>query len=211
MEIIIGIIVADSNEINSFPFAIREVKKINQFSFIIFKNDIVFVHAGIGIANAAAATQALISIFHVHMIINYGTVGGNKHVNLYDVIAPQKIFYHDVTTPWYKRGQTPNEKEFYLNDLIWEKNNNLGSGSSFIDKKETILNLKNELDIDIFDMETAAIAQIADKNDVKLQVVKVVSDSIGHTDISHGNINDRITKAGIIAFAEIIKLIQGQE
>ena len=203
----IGIIVADSNEINKFPFDIKETKKISQFSFTVFTNNLVVVHSGIGIANSAAATQSLIDNFKVTEIINYGAVGGNKHVAVYDLITPKKIFYHDVTTPWYKRGQTPGEKEFYLNVLSSSKNNNIGSGSSFITSKETIDLVKKELDIDIFDMEVAAIAQIADKNNVPLKVIKCVSDSIGHTDDELGNINERIEEAGKKAFERMLEEI----
>lgn len=203
----IGILIADENELNKFPFEKLEVKKINQFTFSIFK-DFVAVHSGIGIANAAAATQELISSFNVKEIINYGAVGGNEHVNVYDIITPEKIFFHDVTTPWYKRGQTPGEKEYFLNNISSEMNNNLGSGSSFITSKDLIDTLKKEINVDIFDMETAGIAQIADKNNVKLSVIKVVSDSVGNTETSIENINDRIHNAGEIAFKECLKRLK---
>lgn len=205
----IGILIADENEINSFPFEIKEKKKINQFNFTIFNNDVVAVHSGIGIANAAAATQELISSFNVKEIINYGAVGANKNLHIYDIVTPEKIFFHDVTTPWYKRGQTPGEKEYYKNALSSKNNNNLASGSSFVTDHEEIQSIKEELDADIFDMETAAIAQIADKNNVPLKVIKVVSDSIGSTDPSCvENINLRIQRAGKIAFNEMLKQIK---
>lgn len=205
----IGVLVADSNELNQFPFNLKETKKINQFTFWVFDNNVVAVHSGIGIANAAAATQELISSFKVKEIINYGAVGGNKHVNVYDVVTPARIFFHDVITPWYKRGQTPGEKEFFTNAISSEKNNNLASGSSFVTGRELIKGIKAEIDCDIFDMETAAIAQIADKNNVPLSVIKCVSDSIGHTDASVlGDINVRIAKAGKIAFDKAIELIK---
>ncbi len=203
----IGILVADPNEINDFPFAVLETKEINQFKFSIFKN-FVAVHSGIGIANAAAATQELISSFNVTEIINYGAVGGNSKVKLYDIITPEKIFFHDVVTPWYKRGQTPGEKEFFTNSLSTDKNNNLASGSSFIDNAEMMESISTELNVDIFDMETAGIAQIAEKNNVKLSVIKVVSDSIGITETNVENINDRIKNAGKIAFDEMLKKLK---
>jgi len=95
----IGILVADKNEINEFPFTKKVVKEINQFVFTVFENDIVAVHSGIGIINAAAATQQLISSFPIEEIINYGAVGANKHLDVYDVVTPAKIFLHDVITP----------------------------------------------------------------------------------------------------------------
>jgi len=63
-----GIIIADPNEINKFPFAIKETKKINQFTFTVFENNLVAVHSGIGIVNAAASAQELISSFGVKEI-----------------------------------------------------------------------------------------------------------------------------------------------
>lgn len=56
-------------------------------------------------------------------------------------------------------------------------------------------------------METAAIAQVAAKNHVALKVIKCVSDVIGQDQVGLENINDRITKAGQIAFKEMLKLI----
>lgn len=205
----IGVLVADKNELNQFPFNLKETKVINQFTFWVFDNGVVAVHSGIGIANAAAATQEIISSFKVKELINYGAVGGNKHVNVYDVVTPAKIFFHDVITPWYKRGQTPGEKEFFVNATGSSRNNNLASGSSFVTDKEAIKGIKAEIDCDIFDMETAAMAQIADKNNVPLSVIKCVSDSIGHTDASVlDDINTRIANAGKIAFDKAIELIK---
>lgn len=207
----IGIIVADPNEINKFEFEKIKTEKINQFEFNIYKingKEVVVVHSGIGIANAAAATQELISSYNVESIYNYGAVGGDDTVEVFDLIAPERIYFHDVVTPWYKRGQTPNEKEYFVNSLSLENKNNLGSGSSFLSSKELIDTVKKDIDVNIFDMETAAIAQIADKNNVKLYVIKCVSDSIGKTDDSLGNINERIQKAGLIAFKKTIELIK---
>ena len=203
----IGILVADSNEIQNFPYDIIETRVVNQFTFTVF-DSFVAVHSGIGIANASAATQELITSFDVEEIINYGAVGANQYLNVYDIVTPEKIFYHDVVTPWYGRGQTPGEKEFFVNSISSEKNNNLGSGSSFISSKEDLDIIKKELNVDIFDMETAGIAQIADKNNVKLTVIKVVSDSIGNTKTNIENINDRINKAGEIAFNETLKVLE---
>ena len=202
-----GIIVADENEINKFDFKVKETKQINQFVFTVFENNLVFVHSGIGIANAAAATQALIENFSIKEIYNFGAVGANENLNVYDVVIPEKIFYHDVTTPWYDRGQTPGEDKFYLNSLTGGKQNNLASGSSFVTDIKEINVISKELNVDIFDMETAAMAQIALKNKVPLKVIKVVSDSIGDNDEAVEDINIRIAKAGQIAFDYLMNII----
>lgn len=202
-----GIIIADKFEIHDFPWKLKEEKNIHQFSFKVFENNLVVVNSGIGIANAAAATQELISSFNVNQLFNYGAVGGNDKVKVYDLITPKHIFYHDVFTPWYKRGQTPGEKEFFTNSLNNLMTNNLASGSSFLADDKCIVDASKELNVDIFDMETAAIAQIADKNNVPLGVIKCVSDAIGQTDTDLEDINTRIAKAGKLAFEELIKII----
>jgi len=58
-------------------------------------------------------------------------------------------------------------------------------------------------------METAGIAQVCDKNNIPLKVIKVVSDSIGHTnaDIVE-DINERIKNAGKIAFEKMLEEIK---
>ena len=205
----IGIVVADSNELGNLNFKEISSKKIAQFNFIFMEYNIVFVHSGIGITNAASATQSLIENFKPDIVINFGAVGANKKLNVYDVVSPSKIYYHDVVTPWYKRGQTPGESEFYINKLEDAKylSNNIASGSSFLTSLNDIESATSELNVDIFDMEVAAIAQICEKNKVDLFVLKVVSDSIGNDNTKLDNINTRIKNAAIIAADEITKVI----
>lgn len=192
----VGIIVADENELSNIPWKIKKSLKINQFNFLIFENEVILVHSGIGIANAASATQELISSFKVTEIWNYGAVGANTNLQLYDLIAPERIYYFDVNTPWYPQGQLPGEKPYFINNLKLNKKNNLSSGSSFLVNHEKIVRISNDLNVDIFDMEAAAIAQIADKNNIKIFIVKCVSDIIGQNKIAHQNINEQIALAG---------------
>lgn len=207
----IGIIVADSNEINKFDFKLIEKNKVNQFEFSIYEINgeaVVVTHSGIGIANAAAATQEMISTYNVSEIFNYGAVGATGNLDIYDLITPEKIYYHDVVTPWYKRGQTPGEHEYYKNAIKSEANQNLASGSSFLANKALIDEVRKDIDVSIFDMETAAIAQICNKNNVQLKVIKCVSDIIGKDDTQLEDINSRIANAGKKAFDKMIEIIK---
>ena len=205
-----AIIIADSNEIQKIPFKLKETKKINQFIFYIYSQKIICVHSKIGLINAAAATQSLIENFQIDEIISYGAVGATDKLKIYDLVTPQKIYFHDVQTPWYKPGKTPGEKEFYKNGVKGAKKNNLGSGMSFIDTMEKVNQIKNKFDIDVFDMETAAIAQIADKNDIEISVFKCVSDIIGETKTDLENINTRISKAARISFEAVIEYLKNE-
>lgn len=205
----IGIIVADKHEINKFEFPLIDKKTINQFEFSIYKikeKQVVVVHSGIGIVNAAAATQALINNFDIKEIVSYGAVGGDTQTNVYEIIIPNKIYFYDVKTPWYAFGQTPGEKAFYENALQGT-NKNLASGNSFLHDLREIEEIQKHIKVHIFDMETAAIAQVASTNQIPLKVVKCVSDVIGSTEVELENINERITKAGKLAFDYMINLI----
>ncbi len=196
----IGILIADINELKNIEYDSKH--KIGKYE-LLQKGDKVFMHTGIGIANAAAATQKLID-YGVTELWNYGAVGAYKDHEVYEIVIPEKILYHDVHTPWYKRGQTPGEKEYYTNAL--KGVGVLASGSSFVADEEYMRKAKEELGATIFDMETAAIAQIADKNNIPLKVVKVVSDVIGKETKELEDINKRIENAGKLALNEILKL-----
>ena len=108
------------------------------------------------------------------------------------MIIPHKFFYYDVITPWYKFGQVPNEKEYYLNSFSDHNNINIASGHSFIDDLEQIKKIKEKIDVDIFDMESCAIAQVCHKNNIPFYCVKAVSDIIGNNLLSKRDINERI-------------------
>lgn len=199
-----AIIVADKNEKVKLPFKKIKEDKIGTFKFSIFEGDVILVQSGIGLVNAGAAAQTLILNYEIEEVFNYGAVGGSKDVNLFDVILPHRIYFHDVITPWYKRGQTPGEKEYYCFD---HKGANLASGSSFVDSEERMEDVQRDIPVDIFDMEAAAIAQVCDKNKIKFTCVKAVSDIIG-TDVKDVEIiNGQIKKAGKLAFKKLLSLL----
>jgi nucleoside phosphorylase len=98
----IGLLIADKNESKKIPFPYKETIKTKHFVFNVYntpKDELVVCHAGIGLVNAAAATQALIDNFDISLIYNYGAVGGGDKVNVYDLIIPYKIYYFDIVTP----------------------------------------------------------------------------------------------------------------
>ena len=205
----IGIVVADPNELSLQSLNIKKQTKLNQFQLFYFevkKIKCVIILSRIGIANAAAATQLLITKIGVNHIYNYGGVGASSNLKLYDLVTPTKIFYHDVQTPWHKRGMIPNEMPFYKNNLQLAKCHNLASGSSFVNSKHYLLDLKHELDVDIFDMEAAAIAQICLQNQIPMTIIKCVSDIIG-SNHSQNDINLQIQKAGAKAFQKTLEVI----
>lgn len=201
----IGIIVADPNEIHSLGQKPTKTVKAQQFTieeYTINGKQIAIIFSGIGIANSAAATQAIIA-YGATELINYGAVGAikNDDIKVYDLVAPKTITYHDVITPWYQRGQTPGEEASFTNALVDSKikDYNLASGSSFVFDEQEMIKISKEMNVHIFDMECAAIAQIAHKNNIELKVIKCISDVVGDNNVAVEDINNRIKNAGLKA------------
>lgn len=208
----IGLVVADDNEIqnmNEFKFVKSFNNNLN-VNLYRFNNKLIYViHSRIGLVNAALATQYLIDCFKVNAIWNYGAVGSTKKCKLYEVVIPQKFYYFDASSPWYKEGQIPGEKKFYLNSLKSSKKINIASGNSFINDIKIINSLKEKINFDLIDMESCAIAQVCDKNNINFYCIKGISDVIDENNISttKKDINISITKASKLAFKKMIELM----
>ncbi|MGL6124918.1 MAG: 5'-methylthioadenosine nucleosidase [Metamycoplasmataceae bacterium] len=206
-----GLIIADPNEVHSSKLEFTKKTEENSFVFFHYKwNDveIIVVESGIGIVNSSMMTQKLIDKHQVQKVLNYGAVGGTNRVRLFDVIIPKNFYFHDVKTPWYPRGQTPGEKEFYSNSFLLTDNINIASGNSFISEQKNLNEIKSELEVDLFDMESCAIAQVCSKNRVGFFSVKGVSDIINTTNATNKEeINQNISTASKKAFDKLISLL----
>ncbi len=205
-----GLIIADSNEIHNLNFKFIKETKVNKLTFFHYEwreVEIIVVESKIGIVNAAMVTQILVDIYKINKVLNYGAVGASNKLKLFDVVIPEKFYFYDVETPWYPRGQTPGEKSFYLNSFKDTDKINIGTGNSFIFKEEQLSEIKKELNIDLFDMEVCAIAQVCSKNDILFFSIKGVSDIIGATSESKQNINDNIAKASKKALEKLLLLL----
>ena len=206
-----GLIIADPNEIHDSPLQFLKETKSGTTTFFHYQwNDveIITVESGIGIVNAAMMTQKLIDIYQVKKVLNYGAVGATDKLSLFDVVLPDKFYFHDVETPWYPRGQTPGEQEFYTNSFKETSNINIASGSSFIHKIDHLNNIKESLDVDLFDMESSAIAQVCLKNKTPFFVVKGVSDIINVTETEMQDINKNIATSSKKSFMKLISLFE---
>lgn len=205
-----GLIIADPNEIhNSELKFVKEIKldTLTSFHYEWKDIEIITIESGIGIVNASMMTQKLIDIYKVDKILNYGAVGGTNKVKLFDIIIPKRFYFHDVKTPWYPRGQTPGEKEFYNNSFKKTSEINIASGNSFIYKEEDLKEIKKDLNVDLFDMEACAIAQVCDKNKIPFFSVKGVSDIVDVTNtLSKENINANISTSSKRSFDKLISL-----
>ncbi|MGL5520174.1 MAG: hypothetical protein ACRDBR_01940 [Metamycoplasmataceae bacterium] len=204
----IGLIIADPKEINQINFSKIEQKE--KFSIYKINNNtnMIVVNSGIGLVNAAAATQELIDKFNITFLLNYGAVGASgNNLNLFDVIIPEKIFCHDAITPWYQRGVIPGEKSFFYNSLIKDKIN-ISSGNSFISNIKTVNEINEHYQANLFDMETYAYAAICHKKNIPFLTIKGISDIIEQTENKIEKVNQNISLASAKALIELDKFIK---
>ena len=209
MKQIWGLIIADPNEIHDSELKFEKESIVGKTTFFHYKwknVEIIVVESGIGIVNSSMMTQKLIDIFDVSKVLNYGAVGGTKKFKLFDVIIPQKFYFHDVETPWYPRSQTPGEKEFYTNSFIQVDDVNIASGNSFVYKKKHLNSIKKVLDVDLFDMEAGAMAQVCSKNEIPFFSVKGISDIIDMSNTNKQDINKNISISSKKSFDKLISL-----
>lgn len=159
-------------------------------------HDVIAMQCGIGKVNAALGSLTLINSFLPDYVINSGVAGGaDPSVNVMDVVAGDRVAYHDVWCgPESELGQVQGLPLYFegsrrLLDLIpTRKGIHKGlicSGDQFIDKMEAVERIKGNFPKAMaVDMESGAIAQVCHLSKVPFLALRVISDSPG---ASHDN------------------------
>jgi len=159
-------------------------------------HDVIAMQCGIGKVNAAMGSLTLINSFLPDYVINSGVAGGaDPSVNVMDVVAGDRVAYHDVWCgPESELGQVQGLPLYFegsrrLLDLIpTRKGIHKGlicSGDQFIDKMEAVERIKENFPKAMaVDMESGAIAQVCHLSKVPFLALRVISDSPG---ASHDN------------------------
>ena len=159
-------------------------------------HDVIAMQCGIGKVNAAMGSLTLINSFLPDYVINSGVAGGaDPSVNVMDIVAGDRVAYHDVWCgPESELGQVQGLPLYFegsrrLLDLIpTRKGIHKGlicSGDQFIDKMEAVERIKGNFPKAMaVDMESGAIAQVCHLSKVPFLALRVISDSPG---ASHDN------------------------
>ncbi len=197
----LGIIGAMAEEVANLKAQMENVE-IRTFAMMDFYkgslqgNDVVVVRSGIGKVNAAICSQILVDQYHVDGIINTGIAGSLRNqINIGDIVLSKDTLQHDMdaTGFGYQVGQIPQMDvsvfegdptmiqvaESCCRQEIPEISVHVGrvvSGDQFVSDKEK----KNWL-LDTFkgyctEMEGAAIAQTAYRNQVPFIIIRAISD-----------------------------------
>lgn len=145
---------------------------------------------GMGLVNAAATTQYLIDTYHPQAVIFSGIAGNlNRDLHINDVVLGGTLRYLD--TDMRLVGQwKPNTEEFHsdvhLLDIasaaldaagIKHVIGTIASGNYFVDSPEKVKEVRELTGADAVEMEGAAVAHVAARNDVPALVIRALSDN----------------------------------
>lgn len=197
----IGIIVAMNEEREAIESVMKNVKleQIYNLRFLkgeIGKKNCVVVKSGVGKVNAARTAQVLIENFEIESIINLGAAGAvNYLLNIGDIVIAREVIQHDfdITAFGHSKGYISGIGDFiecdrgivsaFENMLKKgeERNYNIkmgivGTGDIFCTDIEMKNKINSKFDVDVVDMECAAIAQVAYLDDIPFNSIRCVSD-----------------------------------
>jgi adenosylhomocysteine nucleosidase len=146
---------------------------------------VIFFQGGWGKVSAAASTQYVIDNYHPQVLINLGTCGGlHGQAKVGDILLVTEALYYDI----HERMSDPDEAiDFYSTKLDVEQLSlpypqpvrlaRLASADEDIDPKKVSL-LIEKFKVAAADWESAAIAWVAKRNDVKCVILRGVSDIV---------------------------------
>ena len=188
----IGISVASNKEWNFIKdYFKNEIVELTQyiygeyFEVTINHKKVLMYKCGVRKSNASASTQYIIDKFHLEKIILIGTTAGiNKKYKLIDILVPTKVIQGDCD--FIEKGDTFQDKFITNIDLskyrIDEKSTIASFDKPLIYKEDSKLMSKNN--IDIRDMESAAIANICKFNNVEIIIIKGITDFPGDYEVT---------------------------
>ena len=156
--------------------------------------DVVIVQCGVGKVNAAMCTQILCSVYGVTHLVNTGIAGSLRaELDIADMVVSTDAMYHDmdVTVFGYAAGQVPGMPLSYAADETLSgyafaaaeavnpghtRTGRIASGDQFVsgkEQKEKIIEISGAV---CTEMEGAAIAHTAWRNNVPFVILRAISD-----------------------------------
>ena len=197
----VGIIGAMELEVEELKSKMKITRKLEKASMEFLEGmlngtDVVIVRSGVGKVNAALCAQILCDIFEVSHIINTGVAGSLRNeINIGDIVVSTDALYHDVDARvfGYRLGEVPQmgclafEADEKLSGLAVEccqkvnqdisvYSGRIVSGDQFISDKQVKENIISNFNGFCVEMEGAAIAHAAYRNQVPFVIIRAISD-----------------------------------
>ncbi len=192
-------------EISEIRNNLKNSKTIQKNNFVITKgtlgnNNIVLIKSGVGKVAASTTAQFIIDNYKPVYIVNTGIAGSlSPDIKAGDIIIVNKLVQHDfdVTAFGNPKGYIDNgiepdkptvfnsdkklvekfKKELNLNQNKNIKICTIATGDIFVNQEKQKQAIRNAFNADVIDMESAAIAQTTQRNNIPLIVIRTISDS----------------------------------
>ncbi len=199
-EIKLGIIGAMEQEVETLLSVMEDKASANHAGSTFYEGTleglpVVVVQSGVGKVNAALCAQILVNCYQVTHLMNTGIAGSLcADLDIGDLVVSQDAMYHDmdVRVFGYPQGQVPGMDvvAFPADEALMGyafaaaeqehpghvKIGRIASGDQFIStaaQKQAIIDLTKAL---CAEMEGAAIAQTAYRNQVPFVIIRAISD-----------------------------------
>jgi len=179
----IGIVVALESEIQPFLQKHPPIQSILTTPFVFHKIEYQGIHwilvfSGMGKDNARSATQILIQNYHPDFILNPGYCGytGDSRNLPSRLFIPEKIIDLD--------SQFQPQKEYLSNRAKWMglTNNNYPSNKMLLCANDVVSTREEKAQLDkaypdsLIDMESCAVAQIAEEYQIPFMTLRIIMD-----------------------------------
>ncbi len=152
-------------------------------------SNVVLVCAGMGKVNAAAATQLLATNYNVDAVIFSGIAGNmTSKISVGDVVIGECVEYHDAENRMIAEAY-PHLQSFKGNEALIKVAQKacsevgvkyivgkIATGDIFVGDSQTKNAIAQKCNPDCVEMEGAAVAHIAAKNDIPCLIIRAMSD-----------------------------------
>ena len=180
-------------------------------------NRIIMQQCGIGKVNAAVGTASMLVHFKPDAVVNTGVAGAaDAQVNVMDVVAGERVAYHDVWCgPGTRWGVVQGLPQYYegaslllgaLPQVDTLHRGLIASGDQFIAGGEKKAFIVNNFKLQCVEMEGCAIAHTCFANSVPFVIIRCMSDCADET-VKETYSEDTASKLSSTFLLEVIKEI----
>ncbi len=195
----VGMVIAVQAELKAVFREFGEPKETvyhGTMDFHLYENDrirLVVAHCGAGEIGAAAATQLLISLYHVDLIANFGIVGGlTEEMAKARTVVVGRVVHYAYDTSGFDGCEVGRYLELpdvfipvtesFIGEVLKRqpslKRVTIASADRFVASAEEKQAIHEAFQADVCDMESAGIALTCYRNQTPVLMVKTVSDSL---------------------------------
>ena len=180
----LGIIFALPIEAHTFERRVGNATKYHGQKSVIYEGHVseypvVWTISGVGMEAARSAAQLIIDGHQPHTLISAGFAGAlAPHLEHNSVLIPDRIL-NDNQQCIYPLGRT--DQTLWPGGKIIDSKTTLITVDSVITSKEKKARLRQETHADLVDMESAAVALVAQNANVQFLAVRAISDTSEET------------------------------